>query len=169
MRRDGFTLPETIVAMSLFAMAATVLCQAALNANLALMRLEHKEDAHLKMDWVREKILGITDRAIIEEGGELIFPLHVRKKPLDDEEPATEELTSNIKASWEAEIFPTHVLDVHRLDITVTVEQGEELAEPQMASYFVYRPNWYEESDGRGNLMSEKEDDWERQQLLHGM
>ncbi|MDF7808152.1 type II secretion system protein [Pontiellaceae bacterium B12219] len=169
MRREGFTLPETIVAMSLFAMAATVLCQAALNANLALMRLEHKEDAHLKMDWVREEILSITDRAVIEEGGELVFPLHVRKKPLDDEEPEPEDGISSIKASWEAEIFPTHVLDVHRLDITVTIELGEELAEPRTASYYVYRPDWYEETDGRGSLMSEKEADWERQQLLRGI
>ncbi|MDF7799161.1 type II secretion system protein [Pontiellaceae bacterium B1224] len=169
MRRDGFTLPETVVAMSLFALAATVLCQAAMNANLGLMRLEQKEDAYLKMDWVRDAILAITDRATIEEGGELIFPRHVRKKPLDDEEPQLEEPDSSIQATWEAEIFPTRVLDVHRLDITVTVERGEELAEPQQASYFVYRPNWYEESDGRGSLLSEKEADWERQQQLHGM
>jgi prepilin-type N-terminal cleavage/methylation domain-containing protein len=169
MRRDGFTLPETIVAMSLFALAATVLCQAAMNAHLAMLRLEQKDDAYLKLDWVRDKILTIPDRAIIEEGGELVFPKHVRKKPLADEEPAMEEPDSSIQATWEAEIFPTTVLDVHRLDLTVTVEQGEELMAPRKASYFVYRPNWYEESDGRGSLMSEKEADWERQQQLRGM
>ena len=80
MRRAGFTLPETIVAMSLFALAATALCQAAIHAHLGLMRLEQKGEAHLKFDWVREEILTITDRAVIEEGGELVFPRHVRNK-----------------------------------------------------------------------------------------
>ena len=59
-------------------------------------------------------------------------------------------------------------LDVHRLDLTVTVEKGEELTEPRTASYFVYRPGWYEEEAGRGGLVTEKEEDWERQQQLRG-
>lgn len=168
MRRAGFTLPETVVAMSLFALAATALCQAAMNAHLGLMRLDKKKEAHLKMDWVRDEILAITDRAVLEEGGELIFPRSIRKKPLEGEEPAGEEAAGTIQATWEAEIFPTKILDVHRLDLTVTVEKGEALTEPQKASYFVYRPGWYEESDGRGSLLTEKESDWERQQLMRG-
>lgn len=168
MKRAGFTLPETIVAMSLFALAATVLCQAAMNAHIGMMRLEQKEEPYLKFDWVREEILSITDRAIIEEGGELIFPRQIRKKPREDEEPAEEGPASTIQATWAAEIFPTKVLDVHRLDITLTVEKGEELTEPRMASYFVYRPGWYEEAEGRGSLVTEKEEDWERQQQLRG-
>lgn len=169
MRRDGFTLPETVVAMSLFAAAAVALCQAAINAHHGLDRLERREAGHLKMDWVRDEILAITDRVSLEEGGELVFPRHVRKTPKDGEEPESDVVEDSITAAWEVEIVPTRVLDVHRLDISVTVEQGEALTEPQTASYFVYRPGWYEETDGRSSLVSEKEEEWERDQLMRGL
>lgn len=173
MNRSGFTLPETVVAMSLFALAATVLCQAAINAHMGMERLERTDAGHLKIDWAREKILAITDREAIEEGGELVFPKHIRKTPRDDDDMEADAESDSpddtIEATWEAEIFPTRVLDVHRLDITVTIESGEELGEPLLTSCFVYRPGWYEESEGRGNLVTEKEDEWERQQQARGL
>lgn len=167
MNRQGFTLPETVVAMSLFAVAAVALCQAAVNARNGLMRLEHKDAGHLRIEWIRDDILAITDRATLEEGGEMVFPRHVRKTQKDGEE---EEIVDNdITASWEVEIFPTGLLDVHMLEITMTIEDGDELGEPQVESYFVYRPGWYEEGDGRNSLVTEKEQEWERQQMLRGM
>lgn len=169
MNRAGFTLPETVVAMSLFATAAVALCQAAINAHHGLERLEQREAGHLKLNWVRDDILAITDRATLEEGGEIVFPRHVRKRPKDGEEPGNDLAEDSITATWEVEIVPTRVLDVHRLDITLSVEQGERLTEPKTASYFVYRPGWYEESDGRSSLVSEKEQEWERDQLMRGL
>ncbi len=167
MKRTGFTLVETVVAMSLFAMAAVALCQTAINARHGLMRLNHKEAGYMRIDWVRDDILAITDRKTLEEGGEMVFPKHVRKTPKEgDEEDAP---SDTIRASWEVEILPTSVLDVHQLNIELTMEQGEEMSEPQVASYYVYRPGWYEDSDSRGSLLEEKQDAWERLQLSKGL
>ena len=167
MKRAGFTLAETVVAMSLFAVAAVALCQAAINARHGLMRLEHREAGYMRIDWVRDDILAITDRNKLEEGGEMVFPQHVRKTPKDgDEEDAPGD---TIQASWEVEILPTSVLDVHQLNIELTMEQGEEISEPQTASYYVYRPGWYEDGDGRGSLLAEKQEAWERLQESRGL
>jgi hypothetical protein len=66
------------------------------------------------------------------------------------------------------EIFPTAVLDIHQLNIELTLEQGEEMAAPLTGSYYVYRPGWYE-TDDRGSLLEEKQDAWERLQLEKGL
>ncbi|VGO14264.1 hypothetical protein PDESU_02823 [Pontiella desulfatans] len=168
MRRAGFTLPETVVAMSLFAAAAAALCQAAINARHGLLRLERKDAAHLRIEWLRDDILSITDRATLEEGGEMVFPQHIRKNPKEDEE-GDGDAKDDVRAQWEVEIFPTPLLDVHQLVITLSVEQGEEMKEPQVASYYVYRPGWYEEEDGRGSLMTDKQDAWDREQMGKGL
>jgi prepilin-type N-terminal cleavage/methylation domain-containing protein len=168
MRKAGFTLAETVVAMSLFALAATVLCQAALNARLGLQRLDEHGSPQFKLDWIRDDILAIANRKTLEEGGEMVFPQHVRKKPREGDEEAGL-AGETITARWEAEIFPTPVLDVHQLNITVELEQGEEMAEPLTGSYYVYRPGWYEDADGRDSLQTEKQDEWERRKLNRGI
>lgn len=163
MSRSGFSLPETVVALSLFALASVTLCQAALNARHALLRLDERQAAYLRIDWVRDDILAITDRAVLEEGGEIVFPQEIRKTPGGDggrdgdQEP--------VRARWEAEIRPTYLLDVHRLDITLTLEHGEEMIEPQMASYYVYRPHWYAEAEERSRLETDKQEAWEKRQM----
>lgn len=165
MRRAGFTLVETVVAMSLFAAAAIALCQAALNARNGLMRLDQRESSELRVDWVRDDILAITNRKTLEEGGEMEFPQQVRKTPKEGEEAPAEA----VRARWEVEILPTSILDVHQMTITLALEQGEEMAEPLVGSYYVYRPGWYEEADGRDKLLTDKKEAWERLQTSRGL
>ena len=167
MRRAGFTLSETVVAMALFAAAATTLCQAALNAREGLARLNRRDAPHVRINWVRDDLLAITDRETLEEGGEMEFPLHVRKKGSEDGEPEEED-GDPVRVRWEAEIAPTPLLDVHQLTIKLTFERGEQMLEPQEAAYYVYRPGWYED-DGRKDMMTEKRDEWERRQLSRGI
>ncbi len=167
MRRAGFTLPETVVALSLFAAAAVVLCQAAINARMGLARLDQQDAWHLRVDWVRDDILTITSRETLEQGGEIELAPHVRKKP-KDEEDAGEGDREAIRVKWEVEIAPTRLMDVHLLTLNLVFEQGEELKEPLSASYYVYRPGWYE-GDARQSLLAAKEDEWERRQLERGL
>lgn len=167
MKRGGFTLPETIVAMSLFGVAAVALCQAAVNALNGLQRLERSDATALPADYlIRDDLLSITDRAVFEEGGEIILPTEVRKNvEIASEETEIHEDTT---VAWEAEIFPTPLLDVHKIVVMLDVERGEEMLPTREVSYYVYRPGWYEDG-ARSDLLTEKLDEWEREQLDKGL
>lgn len=168
MRRAGFTLVETVVALSLFAAAAVALCQAAVNARNGLMRLDEREASYLRIDWVRDDILAITNRKTLEEGGEMEFPQQVRKQAKEGSE-GEDVPGESVRARWDVEILPTSIMDVHQLTITLSLEQGDELSEPLVGSYYVYRPGWYEAADDRGKLLADKQDAWERLQTSKGL
>lgn len=164
--RMGFTLPETVIALSLFATASLVLYQSAINARNGLLRLDQEKPAHMRIDWVRQQLLGITNRVELETGGELEFTTHISKTPKLDEDGEIEETQDAIRVRWEAEIFPTRVLDLHQLTIAFTITSGEQIAEPITGSTYVYRPGWYE--DGvREKLLAEKKE--QREQANEGV
>lgn len=167
MNRSGFSLPETVVAMTLFASAAVVLSQSAINAHEGMNRLEKKGAAHLQHDWIRSQVLTITDRELLEEGGELEYPVSVRKDAGSAEEMPEAE-PKEVTVRWDAEIFPTPVLDVHQVVVSLRFELDDTMLPKQDMRYFVYRPGWYEEEGGRDDLMTEKQDAWEREQMVKG-
>jgi prepilin-type N-terminal cleavage/methylation domain-containing protein len=164
----AFTLPETIVALSLFSIAAMVLCQSAINARSSLERVRQLQPAHQRVDWIRKHILAITDRAVLEEGGELDYTAHVRKTPKSDEEAQSADAQVTVRARWEAEVFPTPVLDVHQIVIEYTIDEGEQVGAPATCSYYVYRPGWYEE-DNRNSLLTEKREERDRDRESRGI
>jgi prepilin-type N-terminal cleavage/methylation domain-containing protein len=162
----GFTLPETIVALSLFALAAIALCQAALNARHALQRVNRRDPEPMRIEWVRRQVLAITDRDVLEEGGELEFAAHVRKTPKSDDEEAA--AADSVRARWDVEIFPTSLLDVHQIALSFTIERGEQMGAPVTGTYYVYRPNWYD--DGvRARLLKEKQEERDRERESEGI
>lgn len=166
MNRSGFTLPETVVAMALFAAAAVALSQAAVNAHNGLFRLERKGAPHLRHDWIRSQVLTITDRSVLEEGGELEYPRHERKNAPQDEELEPEQ--PEVSVRWEAEVFPTPLLDVHKVVVTLRFERGDAMLPEQQMGYYIYRPGWYEDAGGRDDLVVDKQDAWEREQMERG-
>ena len=166
MKRAGFTLCETVVALSLFALAAVTLSQAALNARLGLARLDRQEPWRQHVISIRRQVLAITDRAVLEEGGEIELAPSVRKNPRDGDEDL--QTADPIRARWEAEIEPTSLLDVHRLTISVTFDHVDGLSGEHVESCFVYRPGWYERED-RSTLFEDKQEQWERRRLERGL
>lgn len=155
MRRDGFTLAETVVALALFAAAAAVFCQTALHARMGLKITGTRLDHQAYVDAMRHEVLQILDRAELEAGGEVRTQAHVRKGEFEDVgagEPSV--------ARWRAEVLPTAVLDVHAVTVTIEMQQEDTTGET-IITYYVYRPHWYDAGE-RETLLEAKREAWER-------
>ncbi len=145
----AFSLAELIIAMALFALAATVLSQSILNALTALNQVQYGESSLRDFVYARQKILSIEDRDILTEGGEFVAP-------------------SGNKLDWKAEISATDVLDLHQLDVTIErrSEAGPEV--PFVGKYYVLRPRW-SETETRTALLNAKREEYERRLALSGI
>lgn len=157
MKRDGFTLAETVVALALFAAAAVVFCQSALYARMALRSVDVHEPNYVRVRWIHHDVLRILSRDELEEGGEIELAPRVRKTATEEQEAEPERTV----ARWSVEILPTPVLDVHEVTLLVEFLQGEATEEEFEVVYYVYRPNWYDEGE-REALLNEKREYWER-------
>ncbi len=156
MKREGFTLAETVVAMALFAAAAAVFCQTALHARMALQRVGVHEPNYSRVRWIHYDVLRILDRETLEEGGEIELAPRVRKAAVEQDQ-----VSEPVTARWIAEILPTPVLDVHEVTLTIGFMQGEATEDEYVLVYYVYRMDWYDEGE-REELLHEKQEYWSR-------
>ena len=156
MRRDGFTLAETVVALALFAAAAAVFCQTALHGRMGLNIAGTRLDQQAYVDAIRHEVLQILDRAELEAGGEVRTQAHIRKGEFEDAGSGESAIVR-----WRAEVLPTVVLDVHAVTVTVEIQQEETAGEAIVIAYYVYRPDWYDAGE-RETFLQAKREAWER-------
>lgn len=129
--RSGFTLAEIVVAVTLFALYATVLCQAVYYGLQALAAVDSKVDITPMLALVRQEVLPMESIEALEEGGEVM-------------------VGGDINVTWEAEVFPTTLLDFFIIELTIRfpsdMMDDHEFVEPLM----VYRPAWSAGFDREG-------------------
>lgn len=156
--RAGFSLAETVVALALFSAAAVVFCQTVLNARMALRRSDDGADqVRSHVHAIQQEVLRITDRKVMEAGGEITLAPRVRKAERETDAAVPE----RVVARWTASVLPTPLLDLHQVTLTIFFLQSEALAEEHERVVNIYRPNWYEPSE-RQALLAAKQQEWEQ-------
>lgn len=137
--RGGFTLIEVILALTVFAAAATVILAGFTNALQALWTARERPVTNDDLRFVRREILQIGEREAFEEGGSI------------------ETLASGM-ADWETEIEPAEVLDLFRVRLTVRLDNAESgERETHVQELYLLRPGWME-AEVRGDLLADKQD-----------
>jgi len=143
-RRDGpaFTLIEVVVALAIFAMAATVLTSSFVNILMSMDRDSGSGGLERDIRMARRQLLLEPDIEDAREGGEI-------------------ETLGNGTARWHAEIEPTDVVDLFRVRLTVEVagqDASSYRAQTERESTLrLLRPTW-SESDERSELLQEKKE-----------
>lgn len=144
-KRGGFLLVEVLVALGIFAMAATYL----MNAPFAAMQVtrELKDMRELEQDllWARSQIFSEPDYEKLSDGGDL----------------ATLSLGD---LRWETQVEMTNVLDVYKVTLTLEYDGSDEMGiEPgeRTSTCFLLRPTWSKHGDfssDRARLLEDKRD-----------
>lgn len=136
----GFSLIEVVIAVALFAMAATVLSSTFVNALLAQERGHSNDIRNADIRAVRLQLLLTPNLDDAEDGAEL-------------------ETLSNGEATWRAEIEPTNVVDLFRVELFIEfLDPQEEQAATHQETLYLLRPTWSESSE-RSDLLQEKKED----------
>lgn len=137
--RSGFSLIEVVVALALFAMAAVVLSDSFVNALLAREKGVSNDARNRDIQAVRMQLLLEPNREDAEDGNAY-------------------ETLENGSANWEAEIEPTNVVDLFKVNFRIEFQDPQD---DQEASYqetlYLLRPTW-SESDERSDLLQDKKD-----------
>jgi len=135
--RSAFTLVEVLIAMVIFASASAVLMSTFVNALLARERSANEDLLHADLRAVRMQLLLEPELEAAEDGGE--YPT-----------------LNHGAARWEAEIEPTEVVDLFRVQLSVQLagpEGGESSAYQE--TLYLLRPTW-SEADERSQLLEDK-------------
>ena len=111
---------------------------------------------------VRNHLLALPTREAVEEVGDLEVPVAIR----DSEEDT--DRTVVVRTRWEAEVFPTRLLDLFVVEATVTFEGEEADAAKREISLTAYRPAW-SESDESERLVETKEEEFADRRLARGV
>ena len=137
--RSGFSLIEVVIALAIFAMAAVVLTDTFVNVLLAREKGVSNDARNRDIQAVRMQLLLEPNLEEAEDGN-------------------TYETLSNGSATWEAEIEPTNVVDLFRVELLIEFSEAQE---DQEASYkeilYLLRPTW-SKSDERSDLLQEKKE-----------
>ena len=134
---SGFSLIEVVVAVALFAMAATVLTSSFVNALLARERAAANDRYAADLTIARRQLLLEPNREDAIDGGFVPTP-------------------HNGEARWSAEIRPTNVVDLFRTVLTVEFDAPmEDRPAVHRESLLLLRPTW-SESDERDALLEDK-------------
>ena len=142
-RRVGFSLIEVVVAVAVFAIAATVLTSSFVNALLAR---EHGRSQSLRAADIRAVRLQLLLEPDIERA----------------EEGDRYDTLSSGEAEWHAEIEPTEVVDLFAVRLMVDFSESPEDMPPSYEEeLFLLRPTW-SESDERDELLDDKRRELER-------
>lgn len=137
--RKAFSLIEVLLALAVFAMAASVLMATFVNALLARERGAQDERWTDDVRTARLQLLLEPVREDAETGGE-VMTLH------------------HGEASWQAVIEPTNVVDLFRVQLQVEFSAPSEGTPGSYSeTLFLLRPTW-SESDERSDLLQEKRD-----------
>jgi general secretion pathway protein I len=133
----GFSLIEVVVAVAIFAMAATALMSAFVNALLARESAASSDQINADIRAVRMQLLLEPDIEAAEDGDQY------------------QSLHSG-EATWEARIEPTNVVDLFRVELQIRfTEPPEEQASDYSETLYLLRPTW-SESDERSDLLQDK-------------
>lgn len=158
----GFTLAEVVLALLIFGLAAAVLGQAVTETLRAVSKANRHEPLGYPIYRVRTHVMAMPTRAEIEEGGELEVPVSHQSK-----ETGTAE-TEVVRTRWEAEIFPTGLLDVYVLELTINFESADIGPDSYEARYMAYRPGWGD-SDETERLLELKEETFKERLTARGI
>jgi general secretion pathway protein I len=125
--RGAFTLVEVLLALALFAMAVVVLAASYINVLNALESVKVDQALEQELALVRSRVLQEPDLDEIEKGGEVPTPTHG-------------------VARWEAQVSPTAVADLFRVDVRVELEGSGEETAPRTVDQTLYllRADWSE-------------------------
>lgn len=139
---SGFTLIEVVIAVAVFAMAATVLSSAFTNALLA-------RDQSARSDLLNADIRAVRLQLLLEAN-------------LEDAEDGGEYQTlNNGEASWEASVEPMNVIDLFEVQLQIQFSEPlEGLTDKYSETLFLLRPTWSESSE-RSELLEDKRQDLE--------
>jgi len=134
--QQGFTLVEVILAIIIFTMAAGILVESVFNISDELVRLESQDSREADIRFVRRTILAIPEREKIEDGDDI-------------------ETLNSGRATWEAVIEETGIVDLFLLKLSVEFDGEGVSDEPLLYELYVLRPAWSDVTD-RGALLDEK-------------
>ena len=138
--KKGFSLIEVVIAVALFAMAATVLSSTFVNALLLRDRVQSNDIRNADIRAVRLQLLLTPNLDDAEDGSEI-------------------ETLSNGEATWRAEIEPTNVIDLFRVELFIEfLDPQEEQEATHQETLYLLRPTW-SDSIERSDLLQEKKDD----------
>ena len=136
-RIAAFTLVEVLIAVAIFAMAASVLMSAFVNALLS-------RGSAAKYDLLNADIRAVRMQLLLEPN-------------LEDAEDGNEYETVHCgEASWEALVVPTNVVDLFKVELNIRFsEPPEGLVADYTETLYLLRPTW-SESDERSDLLQDK-------------
>jgi general secretion pathway protein I len=141
--RHAFTLIEVLIALAVFAMAATYLTSTFVSALTARERSVNDDLLHADIQAVRMQLLLEPDRDDAEDGGEYPTLRHG-------------------EAFWQARIEPTQLVDLFQVAFTIEFsdppEDGPDGYEEKL---YLLRPTW-SETDERSDLLEDKRQELER-------
>lgn len=141
-RRDAFSLIEVVIAVAIFAMAASALMSAFVNALLARESAANNDQLHADIRAVRMQLLLEPDIEAAEDGEEY-------------------ETLHSGEAIWETVIEPTNVVDLFRVQLSIRFsEPPEGQAADHVETLYLLRPTW-SESDERSDLLQDKREELE--------
>ena len=136
-RIAAFTLVEVLIAVAIFAMAASVLMSAFVNALLS-------RESTAKYDLLNADIRAVRMQLLLEPN-------------LEDAEDGDEyETVHSGEASWEAQVVPTNVVDLFQVELSMRFsEPPGGLVADYTETLYLLRPTW-SESDERSDLLQDK-------------
>lgn len=138
----AFSLLEVVIAVAIFGMAATVLMSAFTNALLARERSVSNDLLNADIRAVRMQLLLEPDIEAAEDGDDY-------------------ETLSSGRATWEAQIEPTNVVDLFRVELRMDfTDPPEDLPPNYQETLFLLRPTW-SQSDERSDLLQDKREELE--------
>ena len=136
-RVTAFTLVEVLIAVAIFGMAASVLMSAFVNALLS-------RESAAKYDLINADIRAVRMQLLLEPN-------------LEDAEDGNEyETVHSGKASWEARVEPTDVVDLFQVGLSIRFsEPPKGLVADYSEKLYLLRPTW-SESEERSELLQDK-------------
>lgn len=133
----AFTLIEVLIALTIFAMAATYLTSTFVSALTARERSVSDDMLHADIRAVRMQLLLEPNRDDAEDGGE--YPT-----------------LNHGEASWQATIEPTEIVDLFAVQFDIRFsEPKEDGPDSHQETLYLLRPTW-SESDVRSDLLEDK-------------
>ncbi|MGZ0655274.1 hypothetical protein ACWPKS_06675 [Coraliomargarita sp. W4R72] len=161
-KTKAFTLAEVVVGVLLLGLTAAVLGQAVSNALRAYTQTQLTNPYEYPVKRVRDHVLQLRTRALVEEGGELEIPItHGTQREGDTQE------TTTIRARWEAEVHSTRILNVYQVELSVDFQGGSEQALKTESKIITYRTTW-SDPDEFEQLIEAKEEEFKDRQSARG-
>lgn len=145
----GFSLIEVVIAVALFAMAATILSSSFVNALLAR---EHGQSNDLREADIRAVRMQLLLQPNLE----------------DAESGNRYETLNNGEASWRASIEPTEVVDLFRVELEIEfLDSQPQQPSEHTETLYLLRPTW-SQSDRRSVLLDDKRQALQRSRDFRG-